>query len=233
MANDVRTRRGLSLVAQEPDLLFYAGQAAEHGGPVLVLGAGPGRVVWALAERGHAVLGVDPSAHMVEAAEERRAAVAPEVAARVRLLTADLRALRLPERFPLVLAPHAALGLAGGEGTDALEAVLATVRHHLLPGGHFVYDVQHAPRTDDGAEDAEERRGPPLPRHARPPFALHLRERRGAGASIRRFRPPHLRPEQLDAALSACGLTALERFGDFQGRPFSAADRLQVCVAEG
>ena len=71
--NDARGRTPLSLVGQEPDLVFYTRQASEHGAPVLVLGAANGRVPWALSGHGYATVGVDPSEVMIRSAEERRA----------------------------------------------------------------------------------------------------------------------------------------------------------------
>src|SRR5262245_60625095 len=101
-AKNSRGRGGLKLVGEDDEVLFYARQVAAAGGPVLVLGCASGKVAWALGERGVAVLGVDPSPGMMALAEERRSAVSTEVSARVRFLTADLRALRLSERFAVV-----------------------------------------------------------------------------------------------------------------------------------
>jgi SAM-dependent methyltransferase len=186
-------------------------------------------VAWAVASQGVEVVGVDPSERMIRSAEERRDTEPAEVSARVRFLVSDIRALRLPERFPLVLAPQHALGLMPTRGD--LDAFLATVRHHLAPGGTFVYDVlnprQEAvlPRDDDEPGAAVEPR--------RPLFALHLRERRrteGSGA-IRRLKLKHFSPDELDAALLAAGLTPLERYGRFDGKPFDLEDPRHIGVA--
>jgi SAM-dependent methyltransferase len=220
----------LSLVAQEPELAFYTRRAQEHGGPVLVLGSAKGRVPWALGEHGLTTLGVEPSARMAATAEERRAHVPEEVSARVRLLTADLRSLRLDERFPTLVAPQNALGLMGSRAD--LEALLATVRHHLSPGGLFLFDVYHPPQEpvvprDEGPLSALEPR--------RPAFTLHLRERRQPGAplGIHRLQLRHFSPEEVEEALAASGLTLRERYGHFGGKPFDLGDTLQVGVADG
>jgi SAM-dependent methyltransferase len=177
------------------------------------------------------VLGVDPSAQMVRIAEERRASELPEVADRVRFLVADPRSLRLSERFPLVLAPQHALGLAGTP--EGLEALLAAVRHHLTPGGTFIYDILNPPREPPSDRDEEAPGAPVEPR--RPLFALHLRGRRQAGgaSAIRRLRLRHFTPEELDAALQACGLTLRERYGRFDGKPFDPDDNWHIGVAQG
>ncbi|WP_426749337.1 class I SAM-dependent methyltransferase [Myxococcus sp. Y35] len=219
----------LSLVGQEPDLVFYTRQAAEHGGPVLVLGAANGRVVWALAEHGIAAVGVDPSEVMIRSAEERRASEPADVSSRARFLVADLRSLRLPERFPLVLAPQHALGLMPGR--DDLEALLATVRHHLTPDGSFVYDVLNTPREPVLPRDDEAPSAGLEPR--RPFFALHLRERRqpGGPSTIRRLKLRHFSPEELDAALISAGLVPRERYGRFDGKPFDLEDSRHIGIA--
>jgi SAM-dependent methyltransferase len=227
--NDGRNRTPLSLVGQEPDLLFYTRQAGERGGPVLVLGAANGRVPWALAGHGFAAVGVDGSTTMIRAAEERRTSEPAEVAARVRFIVSDVRALRLEERFPLVLAPQHAMGLMPTR--DDLDAFVATVRHHLAPGGTFTYDVLNPPREAIIRDDDDEPRAPLEPR--RPLFALHLRERRppGGTAPIRRLKLKHFSPEELEEALANGGLTLHERFGRFDGKPFELKDSRQIGVA--
>jgi len=227
--NDVRGRTPLSLVGQDPDLLFYSRQASERGGPVLVLGAANGRVPWSLAGHGFAAVGVDSSEVMIRSAEERRAEEPAEVAERVRFITSDVRALRLPERFPLVLAPQHAMGVMATR--DDLDAFLATVCHHLSPGGTFIYDVLNPPREAIIRDDDDEPRAPLEPR--RPLFALHLRERRPPGGTtpIRRLKLRHFAPEELEEALSSCGLTLRERYGRFDGKPFDLGDSRQIGIA--
>ncbi|PTL83646.1 bifunctional 2-polyprenyl-6-hydroxyphenol methylase/3-demethylubiquinol 3-O-methyltransferase UbiG [Vitiosangium sp. GDMCC 1.1324] len=231
--NDTRGRTPLSLVGQEPDLLFYTRQATEHGGPVLVLGAANGRVVWALAEAGVSVLGVDPSERMVQAAEELRASEPAEVSGRVRFLHADPRSLRLTERFQVVLAPQHALGMMGSR--EDLEAFLATVRHHLEPGGLFAYDVLNPPAEPASHRNADEEEPGAALEPRRPVFAFHLRERRQPGAplGIRRLRLRPFSPEELDEAMKACGLTPRERYGRFDGKPFDPEDPRHIGVVEG
>ncbi|HEX8822100.1 MAG TPA: class I SAM-dependent methyltransferase [Archangium sp.] len=230
--NDTRSRTPLSLVGQDPDILFYTRQATERGGPVLVLGSATGRVAWALAEHGLSVVGADPSERMVQAAEEQRASESTEVSGRVRFLHADPRSLRLPERFPVVLAPQHALGLMSS--SEDLEAFLATVRHHLLPGGTFVYDVLNPPPAPSASNREDEEPGEALePR--RPLFAFHLRERRQPGGplGIRRLKLRPFSVEELDAAMTSGGLTPRERYGRFDGKPFDPEDTRNIGVVEG
>ena len=229
--HDARGRTPLSLVGQEPDLLFYTRRTVEQGGPVLVLGAANGRVAWALGRAGLEVLGVEPSEWMLQAAEEDRSREDPAVAGRTRLLRADPRSLRLDERFRVVLAPQNALGLMTSH--DDLEAFLATVRHHLVPEGLFLFDVLNPPAEAPARHDEEEPSGGLEPR--RPVFAFHLRERRQPGAppGIRRLRLRPFSLAELDAAMKDCGLTPRERYGHFDGKPFDPEDERHIGVVDG
>lgn len=224
----------LSLVEQHAESNFYARQVARLGGPVLLLGAGDGRIAWELATREQTVVAVEPSEMMVRTAEDRRHRAAPEVAARIRLVRSDVRALRLPEQFRVVIAPQNALGLMTTR--DDLEAALATARLHLQADGALLLDVINPPehRVPPPLDGHEPTAGPPP--WYRPVFVPHLRERRHSGrqspAELRRLRVRHFTSAELDAALRASGFTPLERYGDFEGKPFDDADPVQVVVAQ-
>lgn len=128
-------------LAYRDDVPFYTRLAADAGGPVLELGAGTGRVTEALARAGHHVVAVDASPAMLARAEERLAAAG--VKDDVRLLEADMRALDLGERFPLVVAPFNVLMHA--YTLDDQDSTLSSVVRHLADGGTFAFDL-YAPR---------------------------------------------------------------------------------------
>lgn len=202
----------LSVVGLDTEAAFYQRQVAGRGGPILVLGCGNGRLSCALAERGHEVVAVDPSERMVSAAVELKARWAPN--ASVDFQVCDLRAVRLQRTFPFVFAPQNAVGLM--QGVEGLAALWQTVRLHLERDGTFAFDLVHAPGHGG------ERRG------RAQLFVPHLRVRGTEGG-----RPLQLHrhsPEVLDGSLRAQGLLALERFGDFRGRPFDDGDTRQVVV---
>ena len=202
----------LSLVGLDLASAFYVRQAGKLGAPVLVLGSADGRVAFALAGRGHRVFAVEPSARMHAAADEKRPSEpgAPEV----RLINADLRSLRLDEKFALVVAPQNALGMMAT--ADDFDAALTTVAHHLSADGIFAFDLRSDSDTDS----------PPL---GRPAFTAHLRER--GGQSVRRIRRRVFTPGEVDAALARAALEARERYGDFLSRPWEDSDDLQVVVS--
>ncbi len=199
----------LSLVGLDLASAFYVRQAGKQAMPVLVLGSGDGRVAFAIANRGHRVVAVEPSPRMHATAGEKR----PE-AADVKLVHADLRTVRLDEKFGLVVAPQNALGLMGGP--DELDAALATVRFHLGDDGVFAFDL----RSDSDTNPQ------PL---GRPAFAAHMRER--GGQSARRLRRRAFSPNEVDLTLGRVGLEARERYGDFLLRPHEETDALQVVIA--
>jgi SAM-dependent methyltransferase len=111
------------------DLSLWLGMAAEHGGPVLDVGAGTGRVSIPLARAGHQVVALDFDAVLL-AELERRARGLP-----VTTVRADARDFQLGSGrcFPLVLVPMQTVQLLGGSA--ARIAFLECARAHLAPGG--------------------------------------------------------------------------------------------------
>lgn len=124
------------------DVELYA-SLAPAGGRVLELGAGSGRVAQALAERGLSVVGVDLSAAMLARAAARRAALPPEVAARVELKRGDMTALELKQVFDAVICPF--FTLAHTPAGAAWRNTFTTAARHLAPGGLAAF---HLPKLD-------------------------------------------------------------------------------------
>lgn len=110
------------------DLAVWLGLAAEHGGPVLEIGAGTGRVALQLARAGYEVLALDLDAELL-AELDHRAAGLP-----LTTVIADARDFSLRGRsFPLVIVPMQTIQLFGGEHGRA--AFLQVAGRHLRPGG--------------------------------------------------------------------------------------------------
>jgi hypothetical protein len=220
-------RRHLLSVGEEAE--FYASRLND-GERALVLGGAPLGLLSVLAEKAELFV-VDPTEEAQRALEGWRQRQPPELRGRVRSSTADLRALRLEERFSRVLAPHNVLGLLG---RGQLDAVLATARHHLTKEGLFVFDVHNPHRPVARASEDEERVAPRAP-PGELVFVPHLRGRRvasGKSSPIHRFtfRPVGL--DELWGALVVAGLVALERYAGFSGEPFSSAATRAAVVAE-
>jgi len=120
------------------DIDLYA-KLAPAGGSVLELGAGAGRVAMALAERGFSVVGVEIAPSMLVQAQAKRAALHPEVAARIALLRGDMTALDLKQTFDLVICPY--FTLAHVPGGAAWRNTFATAGRHLAAGGMAAFHL--------------------------------------------------------------------------------------------
>lgn len=244
MADRDTRRRALAVVGNDPDTTFYVGRALEasgggdEGGSVLVLGSADGRVAVELAARGFQVVAVEPSGLMMQLAEERRSGQTPEVQSRLRLLTGDLRAIRLSEKFPVVLSPQNALGTFAT--LEDLESALATAAFHLAPEGLLAFDLTAGHHEGTHSVHVDGQGHPHGPgasgESARRIFLPHLRERRRSpdsnerASSLRRLRVRLFTPAEIDGALARAGLVAHERNGDFLGNAFGPEDALQVIV---
>src|SRR5437588_9859628 len=85
--------------AYDTDLPLWRGLAAEHGDPVLDVGAGTGRVTLDLARHGHCVTALDQDPALLSELERRAAGAA------VSTVCADAREFALDERFRTVIVP--------------------------------------------------------------------------------------------------------------------------------
>lgn len=120
------------------DLPLYLGLASRTGSPILEFGCGTGRVLLALAGKGHRVTGIDVSEAMLAQARKKVDA-RPELAPLVRLERADARDLDLGQTFALAIwAINSFMHL--DSQADQLRA-LESARRHLVPGGLLVLDL--------------------------------------------------------------------------------------------
>ena len=124
--------------AYDADLAFYLRFLRPRRGPVLELGAGTGRVVAALAERGFTVTGVERSRAMLAIAEERIAALPSTVRRRVTLLRGDLRR-RLPGAHQAAIAAFNSF-MHLTTAADQL-TVLRRAAAALRPRGHLLMEL--------------------------------------------------------------------------------------------
>jgi len=126
---DVVTAADRNLVG---DVDLYAG-LAPAGGAVLELGAGAGRLAFALAERGLSVTGVDLSPAMLAQARTRLAGAPAEIAGRLEFRLGDMTSLDLKRRFDLVVAAY--FTLAHVPAGAAWRNAFAVMARHLAPDG--------------------------------------------------------------------------------------------------
>src|SRR5512140_1166559 len=130
------------------DVRFWQQMARQHGGPVLELGCGTGRISLPVARTGVAVVGVDRSDQMLERARRRLAR--SRSASSLSLVRADIRTLPFSGRSPfrLVMAPY---GILQSLIDDAdLTATLQSVSRVCRPGAIFGIDlVSDVPAWDE------------------------------------------------------------------------------------
>ncbi|MCA9628790.1 MAG: class I SAM-dependent methyltransferase, partial [Myxococcales bacterium] len=90
--------------SRRQDVAYYVALAERVGGPLLEYAIGDGRVALPLARAGHEVWGVDLSAPMLAALEQRLSKETPEVRRRLHLARGDMRRWRTRRRFPLIIS---------------------------------------------------------------------------------------------------------------------------------
>jgi SAM-dependent methyltransferase len=234
--------------AHRKDRAYYAELARRARGPVLELGAGTGRITFALLEAGAQVTAIDQSPEMLARAQERAERLPAAQRARLKLVRADLRTLQLRQRFALVLAPFNLL-MHMYTRRD-LERALARVHAHLAPGGRFAFDVL-APdlgvlRRDpnrfyrcrpifdpsDGQRYAYAEQFDYDPRRQLQSVTMHFQ--RLDKPEVERTTELRLRfyfPEELDALLHYNGFRVLRHDGDFQRGALDWGCESQVVIA--
>jgi SAM-dependent methyltransferase len=137
--------------AYAEDLPLWRDLATVHGGPVLDVGAGTGRVALHLAGRGYEVVALDRSPALLAALRERAEGLPVET------VQADARSFDLGERrFALVIVPMQTAQLLGGP--DGRAAFLRCAAAALAPGGLVAVAIADALEAFDEGHDI-----PPLP----------------------------------------------------------------------
>ena len=220
------------------DLPFYRSLADDHGGPILELGAGSGRVTEVLARAGHQVIAVEPSAAM----RARGAARLGALAERVTFWDADMRTLTAQRTFPLVIAPfHTLMHLHSLADQDA---ALARAAAHTAPGGVFACDVFVPRFAADAVVRVERAWSRPdadvqVWQHHDPVAQVVVSEHRidriDAGGRVVRRRSQliqrYYQRFELERALRSNGFARVRTFGGFDRSPVGAASTSWVFVA--
>lgn len=120
----------------EADLDLWRDLALRHGGPVLDVGAGSGRVALALVAEGHEVVALDNDPELLDELSVRAGDLGLPTIETVR---ADAREYIDAARFGLVIVPMQTVQLLGGRAGRA--RFLACAHSSLRPGGSLALAV--------------------------------------------------------------------------------------------
>jgi ubiquinone/menaquinone biosynthesis C-methylase UbiE len=131
--------RFYDLFGEKDDIDFYVEQAKSSGSKALELGIGTARLAIHLARAGIETWGIEPSMHMIRAAEKNISEEDIETQLRLHLVQGDARSFRLSERFGLIYFPSCSFDHILYP-TDQ-KAALVNIRNHLISGGRYIFDL--------------------------------------------------------------------------------------------
>ncbi len=230
------------------DLVLWRAIAAQVEGPVLDLGAAAGRLALALAREGHEVIALDADPRMLHALADSAAREAPEVAARITTLCADMREFTLERPVALAIAAMNTLQVLLTP-EDQL-ACLARVRAGLGPAGEFWFDVAMPDVVEVQGAIGVVRAGDiytepetgmrlahafwfdwvdPITQTAQFTHRVDEVAPDGPARAYLRHHEVHLfTPVELRHLLARAGLEVVQAWGDFAGAPLEAGAERQV-----
>ena len=231
----------------DDDIELFAGLWAGTGGRVLDLATGTGRVAVALALLGAEVTALDISGPMLELSRRRSAAAGVSV----RWVQADMRDYAPGERYDLIVC--AADSFLHLPDRTSQRAALHRAADGLAEGGRLVLDLPApgGPSWSDwqpGVRPLElvwagtGPEGRPLQYFAthevdaaaQTRTVTHLFDELAADGTVRRrisrFTLRFIFPVELYYLAEDCGLTVIDRFGGYNGEPFTGGCDRHVAV---
>lgn len=117
------------------DITLWHHLAAEHGDPIVELGCGTGRVVRALIQAGHHVIGIDNDHHMLARAQIHLAPFFPQNSC---LVQAEIQTFGFNVSFKLAIASMNTLSTFDDV---ELNTAFDNVARQLTPGGLFAFEI--------------------------------------------------------------------------------------------
>jgi SAM-dependent methyltransferase len=235
----------LAQMTAPADLPFYRALVAEHGAPVLELGAGTGRVALELAKDGTEVVGVELSPHMLQYAQSK----AEQESIGLTLALGDIRKFNLRAKFPLILLTYNTFNHL--LDLDSILGCLDCIREHMnTQESRLVIDTFQPSLTFLGGEPQRRR---PILRYVDPytkeEVVLHEENHYEPATQLNRIvwsytiggkndaRIDELTmrlffPNELDTLLLLEGFAIETKMGDYDGRPFGSTTPKQLMVCK-
>ena len=230
------------------DLPIWCDLAREHGGPVLELGCGSGRVLLHLAREGFEATGVDSSPAMIALARARLARQ-PKIADRILLVETDFRRLELHQTYPLIILPFNTFSHL----TDAADAdaALRAIAAHLAPAGTLALALPNPipiysdipeglvlERTFHNGEKnltVQQFSSLRVDRAAQLGFITWIYDEIDPAGKVTRTTVPmtlrYFFPNELPLLLERSGLRLLHLWGDYDRSPFSEDSPTMIAIA--
>ena len=113
------------------DLPFWQILTRQHGGPILELGCGTGRVLLPLSKSGHTIFGIDNSADMLQFLNQQ---IPSELQPNIYLINGDMTNFNIETQFQLIISPCNTYSTIAA---DLRPTMLTRIYQHLAPGGVF------------------------------------------------------------------------------------------------
>ena len=218
------------------------------GHQVLELACGTGRLTLPIAQSGVKIVGLDLSASMLEQARTK----AKGAGVAIEFVEGDCRTFDLERKFALIFMAFNSMQHLHDHAS--LAALFANVSKHLAEGGRFIFDVFN-PKLDLLVRKPDDRR---LEREYEDPDGhgtiafesnviyddatqvSHIkcyfvrREAEGERIDVR-SEDLDLRcffPQELDLLVRSQGFEIVQKFGNFERKPFASGDLKQVVACK-
>jgi SAM-dependent methyltransferase len=200
-------------------------------GDVVEFGVGTGRLAIPLAQRGHRVYGVDNSQAMLDVLKAKPGSE------RVTPILGDFATVTVGRPVSLVFAAFSTIYLPGTQ--DAQVQTFQNAAAHLAPGGKFLVEafVHDRTRFVNNQEIVATRVGDSLATLQigvlDPAAQIIITQRMTFTKEGTTFLPNRLRfiyPAEMDLMARLAGLALVERWSDWERRPFLAASENQIAV---
>ncbi|TFG33136.1 class I SAM-dependent methyltransferase [Candidatus Thorarchaeota archaeon] len=144
--------RFYDLFTDNSDIPFFLKCAKNYGSPILDLAAGTGRISFALAKEGHAVVALEQSPSMLEVARLKLESTNPSIASNVTIIEGDMTQFNFDQKFPLIIIPNS---IGHAITTEEQLSTLQCVHHHLTDNGTFILDIYPGALQHEHAEFKE------------------------------------------------------------------------------